>query len=90
MARIVFNPAGFRELLTSPEVTGMLKEHADSLAERANAVPSTTSPAANEPYYHVYEASDEQRARFRVASRGLRAARHEAKTQALQKGLSSG
>lgn len=88
--RIRFNPDGFRELLTSPAVTAMLEDHADRVAERANAIPSTTEPAATEPYYEVQEASDGERARFRVRAASRRAVRHEAKTQALLKGLGGG
>jgi len=87
MVRITFNDNGFRELLTSAATTAMLKGHADRVCRAANAVPSTTVPAATEPYYEVQEASDSDRARFRVRAAGRRAVRHEAKTQALLKGL---
>jgi hypothetical protein len=85
--RIQFNNAAFRELRTSAAAKALLKEHADPMAARANSVPSTTEPAAGEPYYEVEEASDHERARYRIHPTSARAARHEAKTQALQKAL---
>lgn len=88
--RIVFHEAGFRELLTSAPVKALVKEHAEAIAERANAVPSTTSPAAPEPYYEVEDGTTD-RARYRVATAQgeqlKRNVRHEAKTQALQKSI---
>lgn len=87
--RITFNDAGFRQLRTSAAATAMLKGHADRIAEAANAVPSTTSPAATEPYYEVHDGSDAKRSRFRVVTANRRAVGHEAKTQALLKGLGS-
>lgn len=87
MVRITFNDNGFRELLTSAAVSATLKGHAERVCEAANSVPSTTAPAATEPYYEVQEASDSDRARFRVRAASRRAVRHEAKTQALLKGL---
>lgn len=88
--RIQWNEAGFDELLTSPGAHALVDEHAAALAARANAVPSTTSPPATEPYYAVEDASDEHRARARVHTTGPRSANHEAKTHALQQGLSGG
>lgn len=83
--RIEFNDSAFRELRHS--AAGLVKSHADDLAAGANSVPSTTEPEATEPYYKVWEASDEERPRYRVATTGDRAAKHEAKTQALQKNM---
>lgn len=88
--RIDWNDAGFDALLTSGQTQALVTERAEAIAEAANAVPSTTSPAASEPYYVVDDASDEHRARARVRTNGPRAANHEAKTQALQQGLSHG
>ena len=87
MAWVDFNDAAFRELLTSPGVTAMLSGHAERIAERANAVPSTTEPAATEPYYAVRDRSDGDRARFQVQTDGFRAMNHEAKTEALLRAL---
>ena len=84
------NDAGFDQLRTSPAAQALIKAEADNLEAAANAIPSTTSPAATEPYYETYEAGDESRARYRVVTTGPRAARHEAKTDALLRGLSSG
>lgn len=83
--RVQFNEGAFRELRHS--AAGLVKGHADEMAERANAVPSTTEPAATEPYYKVAEASDADRPRYRVHTTGDRSAKHEAKTNALQKNL---
>ena len=85
--RIKFNQAGFRELRTSAAANAILDEHAEPMAERANSVPSTTEPAADEPYYEVQDGSDSDRARRRIRTTSARAARHEAKTNALQKAL---
>jgi hypothetical protein len=85
--RIKFNSKGFNELLTSAGAHALLNPHADEMAVKANAVPSTTQPAATEPYYEVQDGSDEKRARYRVRTTGDRAEKHEAKTQALQKSL---
>ncbi len=87
MVRIEFNSRGFDELKTSPGADAVVKKHADELAARANAVPSTTEPAATEPYYTAYEAGDQHRARYRVVTSGIRAIAHEAKTNALQRSL---
>jgi hypothetical protein len=86
MARIVFHEAGFQELLTSAATKALVEKHAEDIAERANSVASTTDPAATEPYYEVQDGTTD-RARFRVRTASRRAARHEAKTQALQKSL---
>lgn len=88
--RIDWNDAGFDALLTSGQAQALVAKHADAIADAANAVPSTTSPASEEPYYVVEDASDEHRARARVQTNGPRAANHEAKTQALQQALSNG
>lgn len=85
--RIKFNDAGFNELLTSAAANALLDEHAESMAERANAVPSTTDPAHTEPYYEIQDGSDGKRARRRIYADGGRAMAHEAKTQALQRAL---
>lgn len=85
--RIKFNEAGFRELLTSAGAGALLDEHAEPMAAKANAIASTTEPAATEPYYEVEDGSDGKRARRRVRTTGERAAKHEAKTQALHKAL---
>ena len=84
---IEFNSRGFQELLTSAAANAALDHHADEITEQANAVPSTTSPAAEEPYYKAYEAGDENRARRRIVTVGQRAIRHEAKTNALQRSI---
>ena len=84
------NEAGFDQLRTSGQAQSEVKERAERIAAAANAIPSTTSPAATEPYYETYEAGDESRARYRVVTTGPRAARHEAKTKALLRGLSRG
>jgi hypothetical protein len=81
--KFVRNDAGFDALRTSPGAQALVAGRAEALAAEANAIPSTTSPAAAEPYYEAYEAGDEHRARYRVRTTGLRASRHEAKTQAL-------
>lgn len=84
---IKFNNAGFRELLTSAASESLVDKHAQELAAEANAVPSTTSPAHDKPYYAVTKASDSKRARRRVQADGARAMAHEAKTQALLRAL---
>lgn len=81
--QIRFNPAGFRALLTSDHAKSLAKDHAERVAEKANEVPSSTQPAAEDPYYVVEDGSDDKRARFRVRADGARAMAHEAKTQAL-------
>lgn len=85
--RIKFNNNSFRELRTSAATKGLVRGHADEMAGRANAVPSTTQPANTEPYYEVEDGTDTERARYRVHTASARAARHEAKTQALQKSI---
>lgn len=85
--RIKFHDAGFDALLTGSFAQGLVDEHADPMAERANAVPSTTQPAHDKPYYVVEDGSDNKRARRRIRADGARAMRHEAKTNALQKAL---
>ena len=88
--KIRFNNRGFDELRTSAGAQALVREHADKLAAAANAIPSTTTPAATEPYYEAHEAGDSHRARYRVATTSIRASRHEAKTHALLRGLSGG
>lgn len=88
--RIKFNEAGFRELLTSPGAYGLLEPHATAMETKANAVPSTTEPAATEPYYETHKGgfgSNSDRARVQVQTTSDRAAKHERKTHALQKAL---
>ena len=84
------NYAGFSAIRKQVQFANMAKAKAESIAAAANAIPSTTDPATDEPYYEVFEAGDGSRARYRVATASLRAQRHEAKTQALQRALSSG
>ena len=83
--RIRFNQNAFREIRHSAD--GLVKNEADELAQRANSVPSTTDPEATEPYYEVQEASDADRPRYRVRTTGDRSAKHEAKTNALQRNI---
>lgn len=85
--RLQFHKDGFRELRTSPQAKALLEREAEQIAARANASPSTTSPAATEPYYELQDATDNDRARYRIKTTGPRAARHEAKTQTLQKAI---
>jgi hypothetical protein len=87
LMRIEFNKAGFSDLLTSSAAKAKLRGEAERIAGRANLSPPTTVPAATEPYYEVEDGSDAERARYRVRTTGVRAARHEAKTQALQKAM---
>jgi|GEM_PF-3307429 len=83
------NDAGFDALRTSAGADALLKAHAVLIAAAANAVPSTTTPAAVGPYYDVHEAGDSHRARYRVATNSIRASLHEAKTHALLRAQSS-
>ena len=85
--RIKFNDAGFDQLLTGSHAQSLVEDAANEIAEKANAVPSTTDPAATEPYYEVEDGSDSKRARRRIKPTSARAAKHEAKTNALQKAL---
>ena len=87
--KLVMNDAAFDEIRTSPGAKALLKGHADDIEQAANAIASTTEPAAVEPYYETYDASDKHRARYRVATTNIRAARHEAKTFALERARSS-
>ena len=86
--RFVANNAGFAALRHSYK--SEIKSYADRMEAAANAIPSTTDPAATEPYYETYDASDEDRPRYRVAPVNIRAQRHEARTFALQRAYSSG
>jgi hypothetical protein len=88
--KITFNDAGFNELLTGAYAQGLLDEHTVPMAERANAVPSTTEPAHDKPYYEIDDTSDGKRARRRIYAAGARASAHEAKTNALQRALGGG
>jgi hypothetical protein len=81
--------AGFNALRTSATANALIREPAERIAAGANAIPSTTSPAATEPYYEVKEAGDEKRARYRVTTTSIRASRHEAKTFALHRAYSA-
>lgn len=83
------NEAGFDALRTSAGANALVRGKAEKIAAAANAVPPTTDTPLEEPYYEVHEAGDENRARYRVATTGIRASRHEAKTFALQRALSS-
>lgn len=85
--RIKFNEAGFDQLLTSAGAQALVEAQAQQVADRANRSPSTTDPATDEPYYEVEDGSDEKRARRRVKTASVRAIRHEAKTQALQRAI---
>ncbi|MEC4856721.1 hypothetical protein R2325_14025 [Mycobacteroides chelonae] len=85
--RIEFNDKGFKELLTSEPVKAGLKPYADEIAEKANAIPSITQPAATEPYYEVVDGTDEDRARYYVQTANPRAINHEKVTDALLRGL---
>lgn len=84
------NYPGFNALRTSAAADSLVKAKAESIESAANAIPSTTSPAATEPYYEAKEAADAKRARYRVVTANVRAQRHEVKTQALLRGLSAG
>ena len=86
--RFVANYAGFAALRQSYK--SEIKSHADRMEAAANAIPSTTDPAATEPYYKTYDASDGDRPRFRVVTANIRAQRHEARTFALHRAYSSG
>lgn len=93
--RIDFHEDGFRELLNSDGVQAVVNYHAHTIAGSANAVPSTTEPAHDQPYYEVEDpaevllpiAFNGDRARRRVVSDGARAAAHEAKTHALLRAI---
>jgi hypothetical protein len=87
LMRINFNKEGFRELRTSSAAKALIEGHADRICGQANSIASTTEPAATQPYYESEDGSDSDRARYRVHTAGVRAARHEAKTQALQKSM---
>ena len=84
------NLEGFDTVRTWPSTKALLLEKAERMAAEANSVPSTTLPAATEPYYEVNEAGDERRARYRVTTTSLRAYLHENKTFALHTAYSSG
>ena len=88
--KFAFNQAGLNALRTTSQMQTKVRAGAERVEASANAIPSTTSPAATEPYYEAYEAGDEKRARQRVVTTGIRAARHEVKTQALLRAVSSG
>ena len=79
--KFVRNTAGFNALRKSFDAEAKAK--AERIEAAANAIPSTTQPAATEPYYETVDASDEARPRYRVKTTGPRSQRHEVKTQAL-------
>jgi hypothetical protein len=83
------NDAGFNAIRKAAEFDSWAKREAEAIAAAANAIPSTTDPATDEPYYEVFEAGDGSRARYRVATTSLRAQRHEARTLALEQGFSA-
>lgn len=83
--KLKFNYAGFDALRLSAKP--LVDEAAEKILAAANSSPSTTDPAVTYPYYQLHDASDEHRARARVATTTDRARKHEAKTQALQKAL---
>lgn len=85
--KFVRNVAGFNALRKS--FADEAKAKAEKIEVAANAIPSTTQPAATEPYYETVDASDEKRPRYRVRTTGPRAQRHETKTQALLRAVSS-
>lgn len=85
--KIEFHSDGFRELLTSGYAKKELAKHSKRITARANAVPSTTEPAATEPYYRERDASNSQRARRRIQTTSARAIMHDHKTQALLRNL---
>lgn len=89
MAKFKRNTAGFNELRNDPTYKAILKRHADAIEAAANAIAPTTDTPLEEPYYKVYDGSDEKRARYRVVTTSIRASRHEAKTFALERALSS-
>lgn len=81
--KIEFHSEGFRELLRSGAARKLLAEKAAPITQQANAVPSTTEPAATDPYYRTRDVTDNQRAKRRIETTGPRSVRHEHKTQAL-------
>ena len=85
--RIDFHEEGFREILTSEGANGLVEAEAVAIAARANAVPSTTEPAHVGPYYDVQDSSSKSRARRTVIGNSPRSMAHEAKTNALQRGV---
>lgn len=85
--RIEFNDKGFKELMTSAAAKAFVKRYADEAAEKANAIPSTTEPAATEPYYEVVDGTDEERARYYVQTANPRAINHDKATDALLRSL---
>jgi len=87
MVRFKVNDKAFAELRTSETAKELVSKLADEIEDRANAIASTTDPEADQPYYKTWDATDEERARYRVATTGLRSARHEAITNALQKSI---
>ena len=84
MAQIKINQAALRKLAKKA-----MEKEAKKVAKRANAIASTTDPAATEPYYEIDDKGREVRVQT-TSSPGMnrRAAWHEATTQALQRSLS--
>ena len=89
MATFKANDAGFDALRTSAGAKALLKRHADDIEAAANAIAPTTDTPLEDPYYKTYDGTDEHRARYRVVTTSIRASRHEAKTFALERALSS-
>ena len=87
MVELKFHSDGFQELLTSDYAKAQLDKQARRIAAAANAVPSTTTPAHDEPYYRTEDASNSQRARVQIKTTGPRSVRHEHLTQALLRSL---
>jgi hypothetical protein len=88
--KFVRNDAGFDQLRLSAGSQALVREAAEKVEAAANAIPSTTSPAAEEPYYSSREDNTPSRARYLVGTTGIRASRHEARTKALLRGMSAG
>lgn len=89
MAKFTANDAGFDALRTSAAAKAILKRHADDIEAAANAIAPTTDTPLEDPYYKTYDAADEHRARYRIATTSIRASRHEARTFALERAMSS-
>ena len=85
-----WNDAGFAELRTSAGAKALIQKHAKKVADAANAIPPTTDEPHDGDYFAAHDASDAKRARARVTTTDVRSMRHEARTQALEKGLANG
>lgn len=86
MAKFKFNYPAFVELRTSSGARELVEREANRIAGDANAIASTTDPAATDPYYEIQDGSTD-RARLRVRAASRRAVRHESTTNALQKSM---